>query len=168
MEKLNVAEREQRGMDNFKRGYNCAQSVVLAFADVYGLSDEMALRVAASFGAGIGRMRLTCGGANGMFLLAGLENGSVIAGDLKGRGDNYQFVQELAARFKQEAGSLICAELLGLKPGLKEGTMPGERTAEYYRKRPCVGMVGLGCRIYAEMLNERHGYAENDSNNLSK
>lgn len=161
MEKLDIKEREQRGMDNFKKGYNCAQSVVLAFADVYGLSPEMALRVAASFGAGIGRMRLTCGGANGMFLLAGLENGSVVAGDLKGRGDNYQLVQDLATRFKAEAGSLICAELLGLKPMQKEGTMPSERTAEYYRKRPCVNMVGLGCRIYAEMMNERHGYTNN-------
>ena len=163
MEKLlDVEERERRGMENFKRGYNCAQSVVLAFADVYGLSEDMALRVSASFGAGIGRMRLTCGGANGMFLLAGLENGSVVAGDLKGRGDNYKLVQELAARFKQEVGSLMCAELLGLKPGAKEGAMPSERTAEYYRKRPCVGMVGLGCRIYAEMLNERRRGKESE------
>ena len=162
MEKLDVEERERRGMENFKKGYTCAQAVVLAFADVYGLSEDMALRVSASFGAGIGRMRLTCGGANGMFLLAGLENGSVVAGDLKGRGDNYQLVQDLAARFKQETGSLICAELLGLKPGVKEGTMPSARTNEYYRKRPCVGMVGLGCRIYAEMLNERNGYTEKE------
>ena len=164
MEKLDVEEREKRGMENFLKGYNCSQSVVLAFADVYGLSQDMALRVSASFGAGIGRMRITCGGANGMFLLAGLENGSVVAGDLKGRGEKYQLVQDLAARFKQEAGSLICAELLGLKPKQVEGTMPSERTAEYYRKRPCVKMVGLGCRIYAEMMNERHGYTETKEN----
>lgn len=160
MDKLDIEERVRRGKENFLKGYNCSQSVVLAFADVYGLSDDMALRVSASFGAGIGRMRFTCGGANGMFLLAGLENGSVVAGDLKGRGENYRLVQELAARFKQEAGSLICAELLGLNKEQKEGPMPSERTAEYYRKRPCVEMVGLGCRIYAEMLNERNGYIE--------
>ena len=165
MEKLNEEEREKRGMENFLKGYNCSQSVVLAFADVYGLSEDMALRMSASFGAGIGRMRLTCGGANGMFILAGLENGSVVAGDLKGRGDNYQLVQELAARFKKEAGSLICAELLGLKPKQVEGTMPSERTAEYYRKRPCVKMVGLGCRVYAEVKNERYGYFVEKDNN---
>ncbi len=161
MKKLNADERERRGMDNFLKGYNCSQAVVLAFADVYGLSEDMALRCSASFGAGIGRMRLTCGGANGMFLLAGFENGSVVAGDLKGRGDNYQLVQDLAARFREEAGSLTCAELLGLKSMQKEGVMPCERTPEYYRKRPCVKMVGLGCRIYAEVLNSRHGYSNN-------
>ena len=80
MEKLlDVEERERRGMENFKRGYNCAQSVVLAFADVYGLSEDMALRVSASFGAAIGRMRLTCGGANGMFQLVGLDENSLFA-----------------------------------------------------------------------------------------
>ena len=36
MEKLNVEEREKRGMENFLKGYNCSQSVVLAFADEYG------------------------------------------------------------------------------------------------------------------------------------
>ena len=95
-----------------------------------------------------------------MFLLAGLENGSVIAGDLNGRGENYRLVQELAAEFKEEAGSLICAELLGLNKKQKESPMPSERTAEYYRKRPCVEMVGLGCRIYAKMLNKRNGFVE--------
>ncbi len=166
MELLNVEEREAAGESNFKRGYNCTQSVVLTFADVYGLSEELALRVSASFGAGMGRMRMTCGAVSGMFLLAGLENGSVIAGDLVGRGENYESVRELAGKFKAETGSITCAELLGLKPAQMkdESAMPSARTADYYRKRPCPKMVGLACRIYAEFLNTRRMEYEKGEN----
>lgn len=68
-------ERISRATEFFKSGYNCSQSVVAAFADMYGFTEEQALRMAASFGGGIGRMRETCGAACGMFLLAGLEKG---------------------------------------------------------------------------------------------
>ena len=164
MKLLDVEEREAAGEANFRRGYNCAQSVMLTFADIYGLSEELALRVSASFGAGMGRMRMTCGAVSGMFLLAGLENGSVIAGDLVGRGRNYESVRELAEKFKVETGSIICAELLGLKPAQikEESSRPSARTADYYRKRPCPKMVGLACRIYAEFLNARSIEAEKE------
>ena len=70
-------ERVDKAVELFKEGYNCAQSVVAAFADLYGFTQEQAFRMAASFGGGIGRMRETCGAACGLFLLAGLETGAV-------------------------------------------------------------------------------------------
>ena len=69
-------DRVAKAIALFKEGYNCSQSVVAAFADEYGFTREQALRMAASFGGGIGRMRETCGAACGMFLLAGLETGA--------------------------------------------------------------------------------------------
>ena len=66
-------ERIQKAVNFFKEGYNCSQSVVAAYADLYGFTHEQALHMAASFGGGIGRMRETCGAAGGLFLLAGLE-----------------------------------------------------------------------------------------------
>ncbi|MEG1546251.1 MAG: C-GCAxxG-C-C family protein, partial [Bacteroides sp.] len=69
-----MEERIQRAVELFKSGYNCSQSVVAAFADLYGYTEEQALKMSASFGGGIGRMRETCGAACGMFMLAGLEN----------------------------------------------------------------------------------------------
>ena len=66
-------ERIAKAVALFKEGYNCSQSVVGAYADLYGFTPEQAFRMSASFGAGIGRMRMTCGAACGMFLLAGLE-----------------------------------------------------------------------------------------------
>lgn len=144
-------ERIARAVALFKQGYNCSQSVVAAFADLYGFSEEQALRMAASFGGGIGRMRQTCGAACGMFLLAGLETGAVRGDDREGKAANYALVQELAEEFRRRNGSLICAELLGLKQ--PEGSsQPEARTEQYYAKRPCVQMVEEAARIWAEYL----------------
>ena len=69
-------DRIEKAYALFMKGYNCAQSVTAAFADLYGLTEEQALLASASFGGGMGRMRLTCGTVTGMFLLAGLESGT--------------------------------------------------------------------------------------------
>ena len=147
-----IEARVLRAQELFKQGFNCSQSVFAACADLYGIEDEaLALRLAASFGGGIGRMRLTCGAACGMFMLAGLENGSATAGDADGKKRNYELVQQLAAEFKAQHGSIICADLLGLtaqRSCSDSGPTPSPRTEEYYRKRPCVEMVGNAVRIF--------------------
>lgn len=144
-----IEARVARGVELFKSGYNCAQAVVGAFADLYDVPQDMAMRMSASFGGGIGRMRLTCGAASGMFMLAGLENGCATIEEPQKRAENYALVQELAELFKQENGSITCAELLGLRSVKAESPTPGARTAEYYSKRPCAMMVETACRIFA-------------------
>lgn len=147
-----IEARVARGVELFKSGYNCAQSVVGAFAELYGISHDVAMRMSASFGGGMGRMRLTCGAASGMFMLAGLENGCADTESPQKRAENYALVQELAEAFKQENGSLTCAELLGLRTGKTEPPVPSERTKEYYQKRPCAMMVESACRIFAKKI----------------
>ena len=142
-----MEDRVQKAVELFKSGYNCSQSVVAAFADMYGFTQEQALRMGASFGGGIGRMRETCGAACGMFLVAGLETGATEATDREGKAANYAVVQELAAEFKKRNGSLICGELLGLKKKELVSNVPEERTAQYYSKRPCAKMVEEAARI---------------------
>ena len=151
MPRAEIEKRVDRAKALFKEGFNCSQAVCAACADLYGLDEQTALRVAASFGGGIGRMRQTCGAACGMFILAGLENGSATPGDAEGKKQNYVLVQDLAAKFKAENGSLICAELLGIAPK-PENPTPAERTEAYYQKRPCVEMVANAVRIYLENL----------------
>ena len=142
-------DRIEKATEYFKKGFNCSQSVVAAFADLYGIDEETALKMSASFGGGIGRMRQTCGAACGMFLLAGLETGSTDPTDRDGKAHNYAVVQELAEKFKQENGSLICAELLGLRERKPQEPNPEERTLAYYAKRPCAKMVETAARIWA-------------------
>ena len=141
-------QRIARAVELFKMGYNCAQSVTAAFADEYGYTEEQALKMSASFGGGIGRMRETCGAACGMFLLAGLETGCTDASNREGKSRNYAFVQRLADAFRCENGSLICAELLGLRERKPQEPVPDERTAVYYEKRPCAKMVESAARIW--------------------
>ena len=163
MNELEIEERAQRAVALFKQGYNCSQAVFASCADLYGISDEsLALRLSASFGGGMGRMRMVCGAASGMFMLAGLHNGSATPHDNEGKMANYAFVQQLAGEFKGTYGSLICAELLGLAPkgavtgdGLQvtgDDPKPAERTQQYYEKRPCVEMVAESVRIFLRSI----------------
>ena len=152
---IDKQERMRRAEELFMQGFNCSQSVAAAFADVYGYTEEQMLRVSAGFGAGIGRLRLSCGAFNAMALLAGLDCGSVTPGDREGKSYNYKVVQQLTERFREEHGSLICSELLRLKKGAPLTYEASERTAEYYKTRPCVRQIISAARIYAEYLEEK-------------
>ena len=150
-----MEERIEKAVTLFKEGYNCSQSVVAAFADIYGFTHEQALRMSASFGGGIGRMRETCGAACGLFMLAGLETGAVDGADRGGKAANYALVQQLAEEFKKRNGALKCAELLGLSKKEPVVSTPEARTPQYYAKRPCVKMVEEAARIWYEYLENQ-------------
>ncbi|MBR6167928.1 MAG: C_GCAxxG_C_C family protein [Paludibacteraceae bacterium] len=162
MSEQEIETRAQRAVELFKQGFNCSQAVFASCADLYGITDEqLALRLSASFGGGMGRMRLVCGAASGMFMLAGLQNGSCTPHDNEGKMNNYAFVQQLAGDFKGKYGSLICAELLGLAPKgqspmsndqLPMDARPAERTPQYYEKRPCSEMIAEAVRIYLRSI----------------
>lgn len=146
--------RVQRAVDNFMQGYGCCQSVVAAFADLYNLDDTMAKRIAAGFGGGVGRMRMMCGAVSGIVILAGLDRGQIDGADRKGKSMCYKVVQELLDEFKVQNGSVVCAELLGLKGHEKAQSsyVASPRTAEYYKTRPCASKVESAARIFAEYL----------------
>ena len=148
-------KRIEMAVSLFKEGFNCSQSVVAAFADKYGFTREQALKMSASFGGGIGRMRETCGAACGLFMLAGLETGATEGSDREGKAANYALVQELAEEFKQRNGALRCADLLGLSKKEPVVSTPEARTDQYYAKRPCVKMVEEAARIWCEYLQKQ-------------
>ena len=146
--------RVAKAVENFMQGYGCAQSVVAAFADLYGLDETMAKRIAAGFGGGVGRMRMMCGAVSGIVMLVGLDCGQTEGADREGKSACYKVVQELLAKSKAENGSLICAEILGIQ-GHDKATcsyVPSPRTAEYYRTRPCAAKVESAARIFADYL----------------
>jgi len=158
-QEVDLEGRIQRAVELFMQGYGCCQSVVCAFADLYGLDEEMALRISAGFGGGVGRMRMMCGACSALVILAGLERGQIRGEDREGKAACYQLVRELLDTFKQRNGSIICAELLkGLTPqpplggelNTQESYMPAERNAEYYRVRPCARKVESAARVFAE------------------
>lgn len=145
-------ERIAKAVSLFKEGFNCSQSVVAAYADLYGFTPEQALRMSASFGGGIGRMRETCGAACGLFILAGLHHSAIEGADRRTKQENYELVQRLAAEFRRRNGALRCADLLGPAEAQTVSATPAPRTPAYYAKRPCSQLVEEAARIWCEYL----------------
>ncbi len=151
---LERMDSQPSALDFFHRGYSCAQSVLAPFAARLGLTEELALRLASGFGAGIGRMRETCGAFCGLTFVAGFCRGNV-AGDPAEKEKIFALVREEAAAFRTEFGSLSCRELLHLDADTQEGARPNERNAAYYAARPCERCVAF-CEGRARALIERH------------
>ena len=135
----------------FLQGYNCAQAVMVAFRDVTGLEEKFSARMASSFGGGMGRMREVCGAVSGMLMVAGLLYGYDTPGDDVSKKAQYTLVQELAGKFREQAGSIVCREILKNPPS---DPAPSARTAEYYAVRPCARMVFLAGQILDEYIAE--------------
>lgn len=152
--------RAERAADLFLQGYNCCQSVVLAFADLLPLGELELKSLASGFGGGFGRMREVCGCVSGMTLLAGFISPADDPTDIPARTANYALVQKFAAAFRTSQGSIICREILGLRSEAKkspESPQPSERTPHYYASRPCAGSCALAAQIVAAHLAEQGG-----------
>lgn len=154
---LTLDERVDLAVDNFMQGYGCCQSVVAAFADLYGLDDTLAKKIAAGFGGGVGRLRMMCGAVSGIVMLVGLDCGQTEGSDSEGKSACYKVVQDLLAKSKEDNGSLICAEILGINgyEVAKNSYVASERTAEYYKSRPCAAKVESAARIFADYLKNK-------------
>lgn len=151
----------------FLKGYNCSQSVVAAFAPQLGLTEETALRLSAGFGAGIGRMREVCGAFCGVVTVLSMVYAD--PADPKDKSRMYALVQEAAEQYRsRNGGSIICRELLA-KAGAAPagGTAAEDRTADYYKKRPCPELCRLCADLCAEFIaahpEGRHGLYKEDA-----
>ena len=133
----------------FLNGYNCAQAIAVAFSDVTGLDNHFSARMASSFGGCMGRMREVCGAVSGMLMVAGLLYGYDTPGDDAHKKAHYTLVQELAGKFREQTGSIICREILKNPPS---DPAPSPRTAEYYAQRPCARMVFTAAQILDEYI----------------
>ncbi len=137
---------------NFEKGCNCAQSVLLAFSDLTGLNDETALKLASSFGGGMGRLREVCGALTGAFMAAGLIYGTADYADRDTKAAHYALIQEIGLKFKKKYSSLLCRELLDLDI-IHDEPSPEKRTPEYYQKRKCVLYVEYAASLLDEYIN---------------
>ena len=136
----------------FMKDCNCAQAVMVAFCDVTGLDETFAARIAAPFGGGMGRMREVCGAVSGMLMVLGQLYGYTDPGEEDcHKAAHYSLVQELAEKFRQEAGSIICREILDNPPA---DPNPTPRTEEFYKTRPCARMVMIAAKILDDYIAE--------------
>lgn len=137
----------------FMEGYNCSQAVLGAFCEECGLDFDTAMKMSSSFGGGMGRLREVCGAVSGMFMVAGLIYGYDNPTAQEEKAKHYERIQKLAEEFRKENGSIVCRELLGLTEKKSE-PKPEQRSAEYYKKRPCPEMVKMAAEIMEQYINQ--------------
>ena len=147
--------RAERAKELFGQGYACSQAVALAFNDILGVNKEEITRLTLPFGGGIGRLRLTCGAVSGMAVVIGLLYATA-DNSPENKKKVYAITQELAGKFKEENGSLICADLLtGANVQVSVGGEAETRTENYYKKRPCGDIVYSAARILEEYIQAK-------------
>lgn len=137
----------------FKQGYNCSQAVFATFCEEVGIDFETALKISSSFGGGMGRLREVCGAVSGMFMVAGMKSGYTDPKDKLSKEQHYKLIQSMAKKFEEINDSIVCRKLLGLSTK-RENYTPEERTKGYYKKRPCVELVGDAADIVHEFLKK--------------
>ncbi len=148
-----MIDRAERAKELFLSGFNCAQSLFIAFSDIFGMQDDNAKRIAAGLGGGIGRMRETCGVITSGSLILSLVYGPVKGEDQNAKAETYEKVREYYTRMKEKEKTLVCRELLGLDRA-EESFVPEARTAQYYAQRPCLRLIGESAEILCQMLRE--------------
>ncbi len=120
--------RSEKALAHFSEGFSCSQSVLIAFAEDFGLERELALRVAGAFGGGMGRSAQTCGAATGALIALGLKHGKIQAEDNATREKCYALAAEFLQKFKAQNNGLSCPELLGFDIGTPEGRVQAQQT----------------------------------------
>lgn len=143
--------RAEYALSLFKSGCNCAQSVFAAYADLLGMDTETALKMSSAMGGGIGRMREVCGTVSAMAMLAGLKEGNADPEDEEAKEHIYALVRRMSALFKEQQGTIICRELLGIE-GMEESAKPSIRTPEFYASRPCGRIIACAAEIIEDVL----------------
>ena len=138
-------KKSELAIENFNKGLNCAQAVVLAFKEELKLDEETLKKLAIGYGGGVGRQREVCGAVLGMTMVL-----SYLLSDGNDKLAIYSVIQSACKEFKDEVGSIICRELLDEETLKDKSPVPEPRTASYYKKRPCAEL----CLIAAEITEK--------------
>lgn len=144
---------KEKARELFLEGYNCSQSVFVAFSSRFGIDESTAKKISAGLGGGLGRQREVCGAVSAASMVLGSIVAAQEGADQESKKKNYELVREFCRRFREKHPSIICREMLG-SLAKNNTAVPDERTAEYYRKRPCVRVVEDVAEILAQMLSE--------------
>ena len=105
----------KRAVDYFDEGYACAVSMLLVYAEQFELQEKDVVKIASCFGAGMGRLRKTCGALTGATMVLGMAFGNTDPKDMKTKLDAYEKVRDLFQNFEEKYNTSDCIELLKVK-----------------------------------------------------
>lgn len=132
-----MEKRQERAIELHDQGYNCAQAVVCAYCDLFGLDEATAYKMAEGFGLGMGLMEV-CGALTGGFMLAGVKCSAGTAAPGTTKGKTYQLTRAMGQSFARQNGTMLCRELKGVETGQV--------------LRSCPDCIRDGCALVEEML----------------
>ncbi len=132
--------------------YNCAQSIVKAFASETGISENEIIHLAFPLGGGLGRQGYVCGALSGAGMILGAKYGKLLRGKETYRDRIYGLTQKLLEQFKNKQGTILCRELLHFDPSTPEGLMAARKAGVFTTKCPL--FVYEAAVILEELLKE--------------
>lgn len=138
---------EEKAVQIYENGYLCSQSVLAAYAEEYGLTEEQALKLGTCLGSGM-RKGEVCGACTGALMVLGLMHD-----DPKNRKAAYENSEQFLNDFRDANGSYLCNDLLGCDVRTPEGV-------QYARDRHlftefCPKMVASAVEILEGILSAR-------------
>lgn len=132
-----MTTRVDEAVKRHDKGYNCCQAVACALAKELGYDEQIIFQAGEGFGAGMGGMQCTCGALSGAVMAAGMKNSKMNGKELT-KGSTYLLSKQMAKKFLEKNGSVVCKELKGLETGKP--------------LRSCQGCIEDAVRIAEEVL----------------
>lgn len=142
-------DRVKKAVDLFEDGFGCPQAVLAAYADLFGLDEQAALKIASGFGGGLGQMGDACGALTGAMMVLGLKYGTTDPSDKTAKLANYRKMRDLTEEFKLQAGAMQCRDLLGFDMLSEDGRLAAKKPGAFH---DCPGYVRMAAKIVEEML----------------
>ncbi|UCH31367.1 MAG: C_GCAxxG_C_C family protein [Candidatus Bathyarchaeota archaeon] len=111
--KTNKASYGEKAVSCFKKGFNCAQCVLVTMQEFWKIEHPLEPKAASAFGGGIGMRGSLCGALTGGIIAIGLKFGSNEPKSIE-REEAYMLASKFYTRFEKESGSLFCRDLIGI------------------------------------------------------
>ena len=143
-------ERSEKATSHFLSGCNCAQSVLLSYADDLQYSEELAKRISAGFGGGMGKQQETCGAITGAIMVLGMMKGEQGNKNDELQTFTYDLVKELLDRFKVDHGTTRCMDLIGCDLNTPEGS--AKFKDEQIKEKKCVNFIETSVKIVESLI----------------
>lgn len=109
-----MSNKSEMAVEQFRKGFNCAQSVFSSFINELDISDDIAFRITSGFGGGMGKLQNTCGAVTGAFMVLSCKLGEVDAPDPELKATINHTIQDFAQKFEKKFGSLNCRQLIDI------------------------------------------------------
>ena len=135
-----------------RKGFNCAQSIIKAYANEVEMKEEDAVKMASALGGGVGRNGHICGAVSGAALIIGMKFGSTDPANFQAKEKAYNKTNELLEKFSAENKSVLCKELIPYDMKIPE-ELKKAREAGVFAKQCLLYVLSAG-RILENIINE--------------